>query len=453
MAPEAVETGEEVVTNGVKRGHEKSGCDGLRLKRSKVSCEQTGTPAGLAVNGDKRSLASTLFAPQATAKIWGVAQQGFSLPWPPTLFPEYTKPGGTKYVYRELDFWTFACKWWTEALHPNAQLTTTHDLGFMIFPWARPAWELSHDHRAYQTAITAAKSLYGRYNPVVKSIRSWDVCVTKRYKFLDPSKDFLVIIDNMMNLDIIFWAAAQLGDREMHDAAVAHAETTRKHHVRQDASTYHVVNFDQTTGLPKQKITNQGHSDESSWARGQAWAVAGFAQTYGWTRDVSFLDTAVSCAEYFLVELPPSGIPPWDFSAPKDTPQPPDVSAAMIAAYGMLLIHEALTSLGKESEYLGHAIRLIKAACSGHTNGGGRYIRSRRTTETVEHGVVEEEVGWEVDMEGEPETILNGATINNYEFAPRRWADHGLVYADYFCLLAGNKLLEMGVPNLFEGSA
>ncbi|KAI8307067.1 Unsaturated chondroitin disaccharide hydrolase [Colletotrichum sp. SAR11_59] len=347
----------------------------------------------------------------------------------------------------------FACTWWTENLHPNAHLTTTHDLGFMIFPWARPAWELNHDRRAFESAITAAKSLYGRYDDTVGSIRSWDVCVTKRYKFLDPSKDFLVIIDNMMNLDMVFWAAAQLGDQDMYNAAVKHAETTRTHHIREDFSTFHVVNFEQKTGVPKEKITNQGYSDTSSWSRGQAWAIAGFAQTFGWTRDVSFLETAISCAEYFVAQLPSTWIPPWDFTAPKDEPQPPDVSAAMITAYGMLLIHEALTSLGRESAYLKHAIKLIRATCSTHMNGGGRYLKSKRTIDTVEHGTVEEEIGWDVDGEGEPETILNGATINNYEFAPRRWANHGLVYADYFFLLAGNKLLDMGVPEVFEERA
>ncbi|KAJ4996110.1 hypothetical protein K4K48_009056 [Colletotrichum sp. SAR 10_66] len=440
----------------------------LMQKRNKVYHEHAEEADGLttpplSTNSSEIPFSYMLFSPKAAAKIWGVAQQSFSSvsrcnrpsragsgrltdypkPAPPTLFPEYTKPGGTK----------FACIWWTENLHPNAHLTTTHDLGFMIFPWARPAWELNHDRRAFESAITAAKSLYSRYDGTVGSVRSWDVCVTKRYKFLDPNKDFLVIIDNMMNLDMVFWAAAQLGDQDMYNAAVKHAETTRTHHIREDFSTFHVVNFEQKTGVPKEKITNQGYSDTSSWSRGQAWAIAGFAQTYSWTRNVSFLETAISCAEYFIAQLPSTWIPPWDFTAPKDEPQPPDVSAAMITAYGMLLIHEALTSLGRESAYLKHAIKLIRATCSTHMNGGGRYLKSKRMIDTVEHGTVEEEIGWNVDGEGEPETILNGATINNYEFAPRRWANHGLVYADYFFLLAGNKLLEMGVPALFEERA
>ncbi|KAI8275623.1 hypothetical protein K4K60_008536 [Colletotrichum sp. SAR11_57] len=437
-------------TTGVKRGRAgfESTMNGTASKRNKVYHEHAEETDGLTTpplltNSSEIPFSYMLFSTKAAAKIWGVAQQSFSSPAPPTLFPEYTKPGGTK----------FACTWWTENLHPNAHLTTTHDLGFMIFPWARPAWELNHDRRAFESAITAAKSLYSRYDNTVGSIRSWDVCVTKRYKFLDPSKDFLVIIDNMMNLDMVFWAAAQLGDQDMYNAAVKHAETTRTHHIREDFSTFHVVNFEQKTGVPKEKITNQGYSDTSSWSRGQAWAIAGFAQTYSWTRDVSFLETAISCAEYFIAQLPSTWIPPWDFTAPKDEPQPPDVSAAMITAYGMLLIHEALSSLGRESTYLKHAIKLIRATCSVHMNGGGRYLKSKRTIDTVEHGTVEEDIGWNVDGEGEPETILNGATINNYEFAPRRWANHGLVYADYFFLLAGNKLLEMGVPELFEERA
>ncbi|KAJ0321669.1 hypothetical protein COL5a_009154 [Colletotrichum fioriniae] len=436
-------------------------------KRSKHGQDKMGTVAGLTtppfssaeiIKQGEQSLAASLFSSKVVAKIWGVAQQSFSSSSPPTLFPEYTEPGGTKYVYRELDFWTSGffpgCLYLLlerrQTLHPNAELKTTHDLGFMIFPWARPAWELLSDRRSFETAITAARSLYSRYDAAVGSIRSWDVCVTKRYKFLDPSKDFLVIIDNMMNLDVIFWAASQLGDDDMWNAAVKHAETTREHHIRPDSSTFHVVNFDQATGVPKEKITNQGYSDTSSWSRGQAWAIAGFAQTYGWTRDRSFLDTAISCADYFLEQLPSNWIPPWDFAAPKDMAQPPDVSAAMIAAYGMLLIHEALTALGRPSTYLRSAIGLIRATCNNHINSGGSYVKSRRSIDTVEHGTVVEEVGWEVDMGGKPETILNGATINNYEFAPRRWANHGLVYADYFFLLVGNKLLEMGVEELFD---
>ncbi|KAF4980498.1 hypothetical protein FDECE_17869, partial [Fusarium decemcellulare] len=290
---------------------------------------------------------------------------------PPSLYPEYTKPGGTRYVYREHDFWTsgffpgclylllererkykgpmgwlnqgsdiphlmqleFACKWWTANLHQNSSLATTHDLGFMVFPWARLAWELNHDELAHDTIIRASKTLASRYVPEVGAIRSWDTCVTKQYAFTDPRKDFLMIIDNMMNLDMLFWTASQLDDKEMYQFARNHAKRTQEFHVRSDFSTTHVTVFDPNTGLLKDKLTNQGFSHDSCWARGQAWAIAGFMQAYNWTQDESFLETALSCANYFLDQLPPSGIPPWDFSAPKNVYQPPDTSAAMIAVY------------------------------------------------------------------------------------------------------------------------
>lgn len=88
----------------------------------------------------------------------------------------------------------FACKWWTENLHQNAWLGTTHDLGFMIAPWAKVAWELNRDQRAFETLRWSAKTLYGRFRQEVGLIRSWDTCVTKRYQFLDPQTEFLTVI-------------------------------------------------------------------------------------------------------------------------------------------------------------------------------------------------------------------------------------------------------------------
>ncbi|KAI1390411.1 glycoside hydrolase family 88 protein [Hypoxylon trugodes] len=408
-----------------------------------------------------------LYSVNVIAKIWGVAQRAFSRPTPPILFPEYTKPGDIGYVYRELDFWTSGffpgCLYLllerqrkyahnlrriglspTDHVPHELQLQTTHDLGFMIAPWARAAWELENDVRGYDTVITAAKSLASRYSPVVGCIRSWDTCVTKRYSFQDLDKNFLVIVDNMMNLDMLFWAAAELKDDKMYAVALNHAKLSQRYHVRADFSTAHVVNFDPATGAMKSIITNQGYSDESCWSRGQAWAIAGFTQTYRWTRDGSFLETAKNCADYFIKRLPPSGIPPWDFQAPKNEPQPTDTSAAMIASYGMLLIHEAEIAAGRPSTYLQHALRIIGAVCTSHVNSPAEYVSHDDFIETPDgRGLGNQKET--IDMGSGAETILNGATINNYEFAPRRWANHGLVYADYFFLLVGNKLLEMGI--------
>ncbi|KAL6802702.1 glycoside hydrolase family 88 protein [Trichoderma sp. SZMC 28013] len=433
----------------------------------------------------KRSLLQGLYSSNVVAKIWGVAAPALFKSEPPTLYPEYTKPDGTRYVFRELDFWTsgffpgslylllererrfkrelamiqepsvssstlhsmhleFACKWWTTNLHQNSTLASTHDLGFMIFPWAKLAWTLDHDVLARDTIIRASKMLTSRYVPATGAIRSWDTCTTLRYSFTDPTRDFLFIIDNMMNLDMLFWTASETGDQEMYQIAVSHAKKTQECHIRADYSTTHLVVLDPNTGSIKSRLTNQGYSDTSSWTRGQAWAIAGFAQTYNWTRDVSFLETSRACADYFLSKLPANGVPPWDFCAPTDSEQPPDTSAAVIAAYGMLLIHEALVQQGEQSSYFESAIRIVKAICSKHMTAQSYFATTTSTLDTVEKNTQNVQTELTVIQDDAiPQTILGGATINNYEFAPRRWANHGLVYSDYYFLLLGNKLLEM----------
>ncbi|KAH7148206.1 glycoside hydrolase family 88 protein [Dactylonectria macrodidyma] len=440
------------------------------------------------VTSSKKPLWDLLYSADVYAKIWNVASQAFDMSRPPVLYPEYTKPNGTKYVYREGDFWTsgffpgclylllererkfksklqspldetvdtphqmhleFACKWWTANLHQNSSLSTTHDLGFMIFPWAQLAWELDHDALALDTIVRASRTLASRYVPQVGAIRSWDTCITKRYAFTDPKADFLFIIDNMMNLNMLFWTASQLNDKELYQIALNHARKSQEYHVRADFSTTHLIVLDPDTGAFKSRLTNQGFSDESSWARGQAWAIAGFAQTFRWTQDESFLKTAQSCADYFLKLLPAEGIPPWDFCAPKDTQQPPDTSAAVIAVYGLLLLHEARLERGEKSVYFDRAIDILKAVCSKYLNTPHKFVTSKCVIDTVETVLHENPVRFSMKPADLPETILGGATINNYEFAPRRWANHGLVYADYYFLLAGNKLLEMrGVESI-----
>lgn len=475
-----------------------------------------------AVREQPTAVLSELYSPSVTAKLWSVAQQTLQLnTGPPTLFPEYTHPGGSKYVYRDLKFWTsgffpgslylllerqvryahvfqrkshpspihqlqleHACVWWTENLHANAHIAATHDLGFMIMPWARPAWELRRDARALETLKVAAKTLHGRYSAAVGAIRSWDSCLTRAYSFRDPGREFLLIIDNMMNLSLLFYVAAHTGDAAMRAAAVSHARTTRRTHVRADGTTSHLVVLDPGDGAVRERLTNQGRHHRSCWSRGQAWAVAGFAEAWGWTREGEFLETAVLCADAFLERMPEGddAVPPWDFE-PAQTrgengdgagddkvtdrksglEEPTDTSAAMIAAYGLLLIYEAL-KLRRDShaqKYLDAALRLTSAVCKGYLTPRAKFVpRLNGTTvrsivDTPDHGAEEQDVevvGFDVD-DGGCEAILDGATINNYEFAPRRWANHSLVYADYYFMLVGNKLLDMGIGDAFVGMA
>ncbi|EAW23623.1 glycoside hydrolase family 88 protein [Aspergillus fischeri NRRL 181] len=480
-----------------------------RLK-SESKHKQNGTCAE--TSGIPQWVIHALFSESVAAKLWNVASRALGKIEPPTFFPEYTGKDGATYVYRHLSFWTSGffpgslylllerqtknsssteprtphplllqhlCQWWTVNLHQNATLNTTHDLGFMIAPWAIKAWELHGDARAFSSLVTAANTLASRFCPKIQSIRSWDTCVTKQYSYTDPSKDFLVIIDNMLNLDMLFWVAKETGNRHLYDVAQAHARTTQKHHIRANHSTYHVVNFDQDTCTPKEKLTNQGYSDESCWARGQAWGILGFAQTFQWTGDPSFLQTSRQLADFFIENLPGDGVPYWDFDAPVTSDSPRDTSAAMIASCGMLLIYRALRAQGKygESEHYLFAVRrIVEGTLTKFLNPPTfKFIvqPSNRGIETYEDGLpcdheekpepgflaVSESVATNgINGKGvngteskKPvaETILTGATINNYEFAPRRWANHGLVYADYYFMLLGNMLLELGlVPSL-----
>lgn len=258
----------------------------------------------------------------------------------------------------------------------------------------------------------------------------------------------------MLNLDLLFWASVELRSPKLYTIAKTHAQMTQKHHIRPNSSTFHVVNFEQSTGSVKAKFTNQGYSDSSCWSRGQAWAIIGFAQTYGWTGDRTFLETAKSCANYFLRRLEESGsaVPPWDFDAPLSSGhRPTDTSAAMISCYGLLLLHRSLVALNQQSPYLNVALHILSSVCATQLTPLAKFVTRKVEVESVEHGKSFEDGKLMVEMGEGEETILRGATINNYEFAPRRWADHGLVYADYYFLMVGNLLLEMGIGGHLVG--
>lgn len=220
-----------------------------------------------------------------------------------------------------------------------------------------------------------------------------------------------------------------MGNPNLARIASTHAATLIDSHLRPDSSTFHVVDFDQTTDGIKQRFTNQGYSDDSCWSRGQAWGIAGYAQTYGWTKDVKFLSVSQRLADYFIEHLPDDGVPYWDFDAPK--PGPRDTSAALAAAYGMLLLYKHAPQ--SSDKYLKAALRIINAVID---------MSLAPEATVLTDGDNEEHV----DL-GENDTIVLNATINNFEFAPRRWANHGLVYADYFFLLIGNTLLDMGIAS------
>lgn len=216
------------------------------------------------------------------------------------------------------------------AIESQKTRTDTHDLGFMLFNSFGNGYRLTGNAAYTQTLLTAAGSLASRYNPNVGMIKSWDA-----WGGAKPT-DYRVIIDNLMNLELLLWASKHGGKQEWYDMAVSHGLRAITDFVREDGSTYHVINYDSTSGAVVQKYTHQGYGAESTWARGQAWGIYGFTMLYRETGDQRFLEVARTVAERYLERLPSDHMPYWDFDAPNIPDEPRDSSAAAVAASGLL---------------------------------------------------------------------------------------------------------------------
>lgn len=205
---------------------------------------------------------------------------------------------------------------------------STHDLGFMMFCSFGNAAKIEPKPEYDEILMTSARSLASRFNPVTGCIKSWE----------SKPGDFLVIIDNMMNLELLFWATEHSGDSSFYKIAVTHANTTMKNHYRADYSSWHVVNYDPVTGAIKERKTAQGYSDESAWARGQAWGLYGYTATYRHTKDPRYLEQARKIAGFLLhhPNYPKDGIPYWDFNAPDIPHALRDASAGAIMASALI---------------------------------------------------------------------------------------------------------------------
>ena len=251
--------------------------------------------------------------------------------------------------------WMQRAEAWQAGLEAQKNNTSTHDIGFMLFDSFGQGQRLTGNEAYRQILLTAAGSLAVRYSPTVGSVRSWG-------RLNSPT--FTVIIDNMMNLELLFWAARNGGDPTWRDMAVSHALNSARDHVRPDGSTYHVVEYSSKTGALKWRGTHQGYSDTSTWSRGQAWAVHGFTMAYRETGDARFLDTARRTADYFLAHLPDDRVPYWDFNLPSLTGEPRDSSAAAIAASGLLELARLEPDRLSSGRYRDAATSILASLCS-----------------------------------------------------------------------------------------
>jgi len=235
-----------------------------------------------------------------------------------SLWQAYTLTGDKALMKLAVDF--------TKPLEQEKYNGKTHDMGFKMFCSFGQGYVLTRDTSYRSILIQSAKTLSTRFNEKVGAIRSWDHNQDKW--------QFPVIIDNMMNLELLFWASKQTGDQRYYDIAVKHANTTLANHFRPDNSSYHVIGYDTLTGKVLQKNTHQGLSHESAWSRGQAWGLYGYTMCYRETKIGSYLQQAEKIAAFILnhPNLPKDKIPYWDFDAPASDQTPRDASAAAVTA-------------------------------------------------------------------------------------------------------------------------
>jgi unsaturated chondroitin disaccharide hydrolase len=215
---------------------------------------------------------------------------------------------------------------WTALMENEKTNPGTHDMGFKMNCSYGNGYRLTQNEQYKQVLITSAKTLDTRYNSAVGCTRSWD--------FNKEEWTFPVIIDNMMNLELLFLATELTGDSIYYQHAKQHALTTLKNHFRADNSSYHVVDYNPESGAVKVKQTHQGFANESSWARGQAWGLYGYTMAYRFTGDDRFLNQAVAIYEYIInhPNMPDDYVPYWDYNATNLQSQPRDASAAAITA-------------------------------------------------------------------------------------------------------------------------
>jgi len=242
---------------------------------------------------------------------------------------------------------------YTNLLKPIQFYTGNHDVGFMMYCSYGNALRLNAEAGDDTILVNTAKSLITRYNPTVKAIRSWDF----------GKWSYPVIIDNMMNLELLFWASEYTNDTIYKNVAIAHANTTLKNHFRPDMSSYHVVSYNPQNGEVESKGTFQGYSDASAWARGQAWGLYGYVMSYRFTKNPAYLDSAKAIANYIMnhPNMPSDLIPYWDYNAPNIPDAPRDASAAAVTASALL----ELSKLASQGEiYFNYAEKILKSLSS-----------------------------------------------------------------------------------------
>ena len=293
----------------------------------------------------------------------------------------------------------------TEVFEDYKSITAHHDIGFMMFPAYGKGYEIGGKKEYKDILLTSAESLSTRFNPKVGTIRSWSNKMHPRWQ------QHITIIDNMLNLELLFWAAKHGGDSKYYDIAVKHAETTMKNHFRSDLTSWHVIEYDSISGAVLNRHTKQGYADDSRWSRGQAWGVYGYTMVYKETKDKKFLDFAQKITDKYLSLLPEDMVPCWDFDVANDPKEEKDASAAAIVASALLDLSTFVESKEDQQRYYNAAIKMLKSLGSDKYSGVGK------TDSFLLHSIGAKSLGHEIDV--------------------------ALIYADYYYIEALSRLQKM----------
>ncbi len=244
------------------------------------------------------------------------------------------------YAYTHKAAWKASAEKYTALMAREQYNNDSHDVGFKVYCSYGNGYLQTKDTAYKNTLVRAARTLAKRFNPKTGVIRSWD--------FNKETWQYPVIIDNMMNLELLFAATRLSGDSSFYKIADSHARQTMRNHFRKDFSSYHVVDYDTLSGLPRHKQTHQGYADESAWARGQGWALYGFTLCYRETKNPAYLQMADSIAQYILHNpaLPADKVPYWDYDVAGKPGEPRDASAAAVVASALYEL-SGYSKLGK----------------------------------------------------------------------------------------------------------
>ena len=270
--------------------------------------------------GDDYSVSPRNIAPGES--VWHcteVCQENWTMGfWPGILWYGYEASGDKSLLE--------AARGYTEALHFIAeQPAYDHDIGFIMFPSYGNGYRLTADPEYKEAVISTAERLAELFNPAVGTILSWP-------REVPAFGGHNTIMDNMLNLETLLWAAENGGDPAWRDIAVKHADTTMQYNFRPDGTSYHVAVYDPETGEHKYSCTHQGYADETMWARGQAWGIYGYTMMYRFTGEERYLEFVQKITDAYLSRLPEDMVPYWDFNDPAIPDSPKDASAAAIVS-------------------------------------------------------------------------------------------------------------------------